>query len=136
MAHVEGSELESGEQLTGDSGIDATGRRSTVAEWLERWGRGPTWRRRWTTPVSSITAATSDPTDHSAPPMFGPFLQDYQFITCSTLPGDNGTWSVTIAAGTRDAPCGACWTRRSGGSVVKLLPLAAHWLDAEPLDEP
>ena len=67
--------------------------------------------------------------------MFGPLRQDYQSLSCLTLPADNGTWSVTIAASSRDAAMRGVLDPKKFESVVKLLPLAAHWLDGEPLDE-
>ena len=52
-----------------------------------------------------------------------------------TLPADNGTWGVGLIASSRDTALRAfkdveAWTR-----VVKSVPLCAHWLDGEPLDD-
>jgi hypothetical protein len=56
-------------------------------------------------------------------------------LSCLTLPADNGTWSVTLIASSRDAAMRDVRDPQRFESVVKLLPLAAHWLDGEPIDE-
>jgi hypothetical protein len=51
------------------------------------------------------------------------------------LPADNGTWGVGVVASAADAPMRPArhldvWTR-----IVSGYPLAAHWLDGEPISD-
>ena len=73
--------------------------------------------------------------DGSVPAAFGPALQHYESISLLLLPADNGTWGVGVVASAADAPMRAArhldvWTR-----VVSSYPLAAHWLDGEPISD-
>ena len=54
-------------------------------------------------------------------------------ISVLTLPGDNGTWSVTVFGASGDAPLKElrdvdCFTR-----VLRACPLQAHWLDGRAI---
>jgi 2-polyprenyl-6-methoxyphenol hydroxylase-like FAD-dependent oxidoreductase len=67
--------------------------------------------------------------------MIGPLLTPYGTISILTLPADNGTWSLGVITSARDKALRslkdvAAWTR-----TVKAFPLAAHWIDGEPLDD-
>jgi len=67
--------------------------------------------------------------------MFGPLLMPYESVSILTLPADNGTWGVGVIASAKDAALRGLkdvdtWTR-----TVKGYPLAAHWLDGEPIDD-
>ncbi len=52
-----------------------------------------------------------------------------------TLPADNGTWGVAIVAGAADAALRAVRHVDAWTAVVRSLPLAAHWLEGEPLED-
>jgi hypothetical protein len=45
-----------------------------------------------------------------------------------TLPGDNGTWSVTIFTATGDQPLKRLRTKKQWTKTVEACPLHAHWL--------
>src|SRR3954471_24901996 len=67
--------------------------------------------------------------------MFGPLLMPYESLSILTLPADNGTWGVGLVVSAKDAALRGLkvvdtWTR-----TVKGYPLAAHWLDGEPIDD-
>ncbi len=66
---------------------------------------------------------------------FGPLLQEYGTISVLTLPADNGTWGVGIIASAKDKAMRAVKNLDVWTNVVKSLPLCAHWLDGEPLDD-
>jgi 2-polyprenyl-6-methoxyphenol hydroxylase-like FAD-dependent oxidoreductase len=134
VPHVTGVELDSGEGISSDLVIDATGRRSPLPQWLEAIGAARPaddlddcgfiyYGRHFRSPSGTL------------PPMIGPLRQDYGCLSCLTLPADNGTWSVTLIASSRDAAMRDVRDPQRFESVVKLLPLAAHWLDGEPIDE-
>ena len=54
-------------------------------------------------------------------------------ISLLTLPGDNGTWSVTIFTTTGDRPLKSLRHEDKWTNVVRACPLHAHWLDGEPI---
>ncbi|HVA73201.1 MAG TPA: tryptophan 7-halogenase [Acidimicrobiales bacterium] len=132
--HVTGVELEDGERIEADLVVDATGRRSPLLRWLSDIGAG------------GASEALEDSGfiyygrhfrsgDGSLPFMLGSLKQDYGSISVLTLPADNGTWSVTLIASSKDAAMRAVMDPAKWAEVVRMLPLAAHWIDAEPIDD-
>jgi hypothetical protein len=62
-------------------------------------------------------------------------LQPYDSISLLLLPADNGTWGVGVITSAADAALRPArhvdvWTR-----IVSSYPLAAHWLDGEPISD-
>jgi 2-polyprenyl-6-methoxyphenol hydroxylase-like FAD-dependent oxidoreductase len=132
--HVTGVKLDSGEAIDFDLVVDATGRRSPLPRWLAELGAAPVEEEGHDSGfVYYGRHFRSD--DGSLPFMFGPLKQDYGSIGILTLPADNGTWSVTITASSKDAALRALTDPVKFAAVVKLLPLAAHWADATPIDD-
>jgi hypothetical protein len=66
---------------------------------------------------------------------FGPFLQEYGTISVLTLPADNGTWGLGLVASAKDKTMRALKNLDVWTNVIKSMPLCAHWLDGEPLDD-
>ena len=69
------------------------------------------------------------------PVPLGPPLMPLGTISSVTLPADNGTWCVVIVAAAHDRALHglrhvARWER-----TVRALPMVAHWLDGEPVDD-
>ena len=128
--HVDGVILDSGEELDADLVVDAMGRRSKLADWLADLGAAPPAMESedagfvyWTRFFHGSTA----------PVVFGPPLVPIGTISVLTLPGDNGTWSVTVYGASDDRALKGLrdperWTR-----VVAACPLQAHWLDGDPI---
>jgi hypothetical protein len=67
--------------------------------------------------------------------LIGPPVQDYGSITALTLPADNGTWSTTIVASSRDEAMRGLRDIDRWTATVETLPLVAHWLDGIPLED-
>jgi hypothetical protein len=65
--------------------------------------------------------------------MRGPVLTPLGTFSALTLYGDNGTWSVTIFASSKDAPLKALGDGDCFARVVRACPLQAHWLDGQPV---
>ena len=134
IPHVVGVRTDAGEDLRADLVIDAAGRRSTLPTWLTHVGaQAPAEERADCGFVYFGRHFRSS--DGSVPMAFGPLLQEYGTFSVLTLPADNGTWGVGIVASAKDAAMRSVknvdtWTR-----VIKSLPLCAHWLEGEPLDE-
>jgi 2-polyprenyl-6-methoxyphenol hydroxylase-like FAD-dependent oxidoreductase len=134
IPHVVGVRTDGGEELRADLVVDAAGRRSVLPAWLRDAGaREPQeehedcgfiyWGRHFRS------------NDGSTPPSLGPLLMGFGTISTLTLPADNGTWGLGLVTSSKDTALRALkdvdtWTR-----VVKALPLVAHWLDGEPLDD-
>jgi len=134
VPHVTGVRLESGEEIRADLVVDATGRRSPLPAWLEAAGARP--------PVEEVDdmgfvyyGRHFRSPEGSTPPIMGPLLQGYGSLSVLTLPADNGTWGVGLVASAGDTAMRALKDVDTWSTVVKGLPLAAHWLDGEPLGD-
>jgi hypothetical protein len=73
--------------------------------------------------------------DGSRPFALGPPLMPLGTFSSLTLPGDNGTWSVTLITSARDKALHGLRDPDRWEKVVASLPLVAHWLDGEPIDD-
>ena len=134
VPHVSGVSLEDGERIEADMVVDATGRRSPLMRWLADIGAdgaGETLEDCGFIYYGRHFRSA----DGNLPFVFGPPKQDYGSISVLTLPADNGTWSVTLIASSKDAAMRATMDPDKWAEVVRLLPLAAHWIDAEPIDD-
>jgi flavin-dependent dehydrogenase len=73
--------------------------------------------------------------DGSVPPAFGPLLQHYESFSTLTLPADNGTWAVVVVASGNDRLSRSLLDVERWTNLVRSVPLVAHWLEGEPIDE-
>jgi 2-polyprenyl-6-methoxyphenol hydroxylase-like FAD-dependent oxidoreductase len=134
VPHVTGVRLADGEELAADLVIDSTGRRSPLGRWLADCGAAPADEE---TEDSGFVyyGRHFRSADGSVPPMIGPGIQEYGTVSTLTLPADHGTWSVVIVTSARDAELGGLAQPGPWTAVVKAMPLIAHWLDGEPLED-
>jgi flavin-dependent dehydrogenase len=132
--HVRGVVPDRGDELLADVVVDASGRRSPVADWLRAAGSpGPAetnddsgfvyYGRHYRSP------------DGHVPPAFGPPLQHYGSISLLSLAADNGTWGLGVITSAKDAPLRALAGIEPWERVVGAFPLMAHWLQGEPITE-
>ena len=134
VPHVIGVRTDAGEEFAADIVIDAGGRRSKLPSLLADIGaRAPIQEEEDCGFVYYGRHFKSG--DGSVPAMFGPLLMAYESLSILTLPADNGTWGVGWSSSAKDAAVRGLkdvdtWTR-----TVKGYPLAAHWLDGEPIDD-
>jgi hypothetical protein len=133
VAHVTGVRTAAGE-VPADLVVDATGRRSPLPDWLEAAGA-----RR---PVEELEdlgfvyyGRHFRSADGTTPPIVGPLLQTYGSVSVLTLPADNGTWGVGLIASSADKAMRDLRHVERWTALVRSLPLAAHWLEGEPLDD-
>ena len=134
VPHVAGVRLASGAEIAADLVVDMTGRRSQLPRWLDAIGARP--------PADQLDdcgfiyygrhfrSASGD-----VPPALGGFLQHLGTISSLTLPADNGTWSVTLVTSAKDKALRALREAAAWERAVRSLPLVAHWLDGEPIDD-
>jgi len=131
---VTGVRTAAGEELPADLVIDCSGRRSALPAWLELLGARPLFEQQEESGFMYLGRHFRSP-DGALPVALGGALQPYGSISVLSLPADNGTWSVTLVARSKDRELlglkdPARWT-----SVVQSLPTVAHWLDGEPLED-
>jgi hypothetical protein len=134
VPQVVGVRTDAGEDLPADLVVDAAGRRSTLPTWLTDIGAQPPLEERADCGFVYYGRHFRS-NDGSVPMAFGPLLQEYGTISVLTLPADNGTWGVGVIASAKDKAMRALKNLEVWTSVVKSLPLCAHWLDGEPLDD-
>jgi hypothetical protein len=73
--------------------------------------------------------------DHTMPVLFGPVLQDVGSLSTLTIPCDNDTWGIVLAISSSDKALYGLRDVERWGAVMRSLPLVAHWLEGEPLDD-
>ena len=134
VPRVTGVVMGEGETIPADLVVDATGRRSPLPAWLEAAGA-----RRPDEEVEDsgfvYYGRHFRSSDGTHPAVIGPFLQSYGSVSVLTLPADNGTWGVGITASASDRALRAVKDVDRWNAVIGALPLAAHWIDGEPLED-
>lgn len=131
VPHVGGVRTDSGEELTADLVVDASGRRSPSGEWLARLGGQ-------LMPPESQDCGFVYYTRYyrgTEPERRGPVGAPLGCFTLLTLPGDNGTWSLTLSAVSGDQPLKAMRHADAFTRLIAACPLQAHWLDGEPISD-
>lgn len=134
VPHVVGVRTDAGEELRADLVVDAAGRRSMLPISLTDIGAQPPVEDRSDCGFVYFGRHFRS-NDGSVPMAFGPLLQEYGTVSALTLPADNGTWGIGIIASAKDKSMRALKNLDVWTSVVKSMPLCAHWLDGEPLDD-
>jgi 2-polyprenyl-6-methoxyphenol hydroxylase-like FAD-dependent oxidoreductase len=127
--HVTGVRTAEGEEVRADLVVDATGRQSRSSEWLKAVGARPPYEEQADSGFTYYTRYFKG----AEPERVGPPLTPLGTISILTLPGDNGTWSVTIFTATGDQPLKNLRHEDTWTKVVRACPLHAHWLDGEPI---
>jgi len=133
VPHVAGVRLGTGEEIAADLVVDMTGRRSPLPRWLEAIGSRPPHDV-----LDDCGFIYYGRHFHSAggiPPALGGFLMHLGTISALTLPADNGTWSVTLVASAKDKALRRLADAVIWEKAVRSLPLVAHWLDGQPIDD-
>ena len=132
VPNVIGVRTESGEELLADLVVDATGRRSPLAKWLEDVGTVPLREEAepsgfvyYTRYFRSRNGARPQPRER--------LLTAVGSLSILTLPGDNDTWSVTLFGSSADRPLTQLRDETRWAAVVAACPLHAHWLAGEAI---
>ncbi|MGH9123644.1 MAG: FAD-dependent oxidoreductase [Acidimicrobiales bacterium] len=134
VPHVTGVTLDNGDHVAADLVVDSAGRRSPLPRWLDSIGAKPLHQEVDDSGFVYFGRHFAS-SDGSLPAMIGPLKQDCDSIGYLTLPADNGTWSVVITASSEDAALRRLTDPDKWAAVVRMLPLAAHWIDAPPIDD-
>jgi 2-polyprenyl-6-methoxyphenol hydroxylase-like FAD-dependent oxidoreductase len=131
--HVTGLRLESGERLTADLVVDATGRRSPTPSWLAEIGTVAPIEHAEDSGFAYYGRYFRSP--GAMPAIMGPLLAAYGSFSVLTLPADNDTWAVTLYGLADDRPLRRFRDEDVYARVLEACPLHAHWLAGEPISE-
>jgi 2-polyprenyl-6-methoxyphenol hydroxylase-like FAD-dependent oxidoreductase len=129
VPHVCGVRTSDGEEVRADLVIDATGRQSRSPDWVQAIGS----RRPIDVQSDSGFAYYTRYFHGKEPEKRAAGLTHIGTISVLTLPGDNGTWSVTLFGAAGDQLLKALRHEDKWTAVVRACPLHAHWLDGEPI---
>ena len=132
VPHVVGVRTTDGDELAADLVVDATGRRTRLAEWLAAVGARPPYVETEDTGFVYHTRYFTGP---RLPRMLGPPVAEIGTISLLTIPGDNGTWSVTVWAASADTALRGLKDPDRFTAVVKACPLQAGWVRGEPITD-
>jgi len=133
---VRGVRLNDDSVVESDLVVVATGRRSAAPEWFAEIGAATVVETTEDTGIIYASRFYRLRPGADAPPRSGPIGGDLGYVKYGTFPGDNQTFSVTLAVPSDDSEMRK---RLSDADVfdaaARLLPATAPWLDgrAEPL---
>ena len=109
-----------GDELAADLVVDATGRRTRLAEWLTAVGARPPHVESEDFGFVYHTRYFTGP---RLPRTLGPPVAEIGTISLLTIPGDNDTWSVTVWAASADTALRGLKDADRFTAVVKACPL-------------
>ena len=132
--HIVGVRTGMGEDMHADLVVDASGRRSPLPRWLAEAGLPPMHEEIEDSGFMYYGRHYRS-ADGSTPFALGPALQPLGTISSLTVAADNGTWSVVITTSAKDKGLHGLREVDRFEQLVRSLPLVAHWLDGEPLED-
>ena len=132
IPHVDRVLLATGEELRCDLVVDAMGRRSRLADWLDGLGARPP---RVESEDSGFVYHTRYFRGPEPPATIGPVVTPLGTVSVLTLMGDNGTWSVTVWGASADSALRGLRDPARFSAVIGACPLQAHWLDGEAITD-
>jgi 2-polyprenyl-6-methoxyphenol hydroxylase-like FAD-dependent oxidoreductase len=126
VPHVVGVVSDEGEAFPADLVVEATGRRTRSAAWLQALGARPPIVESLDSGFVYFTryfTGSAKPVPRAAP------LVPLGSISLLTLDSDNDTWSVSLFGRSTDGPLKAARDVEAFNRVLKACPLHAQWLD-------
>lgn len=132
VPHVAGVRLSDGGQLAADLVIDAMGRRSPLPRWLVDLGAHPMAEQAEDSGFAYYTRYFRSATG-TLPAFLTGLLTPFDSYSLLTLPGDAGTWSVTIYISSRDQQLKEIRHPVKWTEMVTALPSHAHLIEGEPV---
>jgi 2-polyprenyl-6-methoxyphenol hydroxylase-like FAD-dependent oxidoreductase len=125
--HVCAIRTDAGDRLVGDLVIDAMGRGSQLPKLLAAAGGDPVHEVAEDSGFLYYTRHFRG----ALPEVRGPINTPVGTFSILTLPGDNGTWSITLYGSAGDQPLKALRDPAKWTALVRACPRHAHWLDGE-----
>jgi 2-polyprenyl-6-methoxyphenol hydroxylase-like FAD-dependent oxidoreductase len=129
--HVVGVRTSDGDELRADLVVDATGRHSPASDWLANAGARRPYEEHDDSGFMYYTRYFAG----TLPQRVAPTLSELGTISLLTLPGDNGTWSVTVFAAAGDQPLKNLRHEEKWTNTIRACPLHAHWLDGQAITD-
>jgi 2-polyprenyl-6-methoxyphenol hydroxylase-like FAD-dependent oxidoreductase len=128
---VTGVRTSTGEDLAADLVVDAGGRRSSLVRWL-----GADVQEHAEDSGFVYYSRFYRPSNGSGVPVpKAPLLSPLGTFSVLTLPGDGGTWSVTVYVAAGDQALKGLRREERFTALLQACPLHAHWLEGEPIGE-
>jgi 2-polyprenyl-6-methoxyphenol hydroxylase-like FAD-dependent oxidoreductase len=121
-------------KLDADLVIDAMGRRSSLPAWLADLGARPLAEDAEDSGFACYTRYFRS-ADGASPRFITGLLTPFDSFSLLTLPGDAGTWSVTVFISSRDQALKEVRYPKKWRTVVAACPLHAHLLDGEAVSD-
>jgi 2-polyprenyl-6-methoxyphenol hydroxylase-like FAD-dependent oxidoreductase len=134
IPHVTGVRTVDGEEVSGDLIIDAMGRHSKLPKWLEAIGARPPIEEAEISGFIYYTRYFRSAT-RVIPAYRAELLTYFHSFSLLTLPGDAGTWSVTVFISSDDQALKKLRDPKHWTALVAACRLHAHWLDGEPITD-
>ena len=134
IPHVTGVRTDSGEEVPADLVLDMMGRRSPLPRLLEGIGARPLHEVLEDSGFMYYGRHFRS-ADGSLPFAFGAPLLNLGSISTITLSADNGTWAVAVITHSADKQLYGLRDVGRWEAFVRSLPLVAHWIDAEALED-
>src|SRR6266478_4143669 len=132
IPHVTGVRTIDGEEVSADLVIDATGRASKLPDWLAAIGArrpieeaedsGFIYYSRYFRAKNGVV-----------PPYLAGIQTHFHSFDLLTLPGDAGTWSVTVFISAGDQALKKLRDPKHWTALLRACPLHSQWLDGEPI---
>ena len=134
VPNVVGAQTALGEKFRADIVIDAMGRRSQTPAFLENvGGRAPLEEAEDCGFIYYGHHFRSR--GGEIPQPIAPLLSEFHTFSVLTLPCDNETWTVVVWVSSGDQPLKQLRLDEKWMKLMRTLPLHAHWIDGEPIDE-
>ena len=134
VPHVIGVRTAGGEELSADLVIDAMGRRSQLADWVEALGGRRPHEEAADTGFAYYTRHFQfEP--GAAPKLTRPLGTSVGTLTTLNIPGDNHTWTIALVAMAGDAPFKALRHNRTWDRVAGALPHLAPYIAGQPISD-
>ena len=134
VPQVTGVRTSDGGELAADLVIDAMGRRSGLPGWLAGLGGQPLAEEAEDSGFAYYTRYFGSAAG-GQPRFITGLLTPFGCFSLLTLPGDSGTWSVTIYISSRDQALKELRHPEKWTALVAACPLHAQLLDGEPLTD-
>lgn len=131
IPHVNGVQTSEGEEIAADLVIDASGRGSRAPAWLRAIGAHLPEDQKAGGYFTYLTRYFAG----AEPKRIAPILTELGSISLLTLPGEQGTWSITIFVSSTDPIGRALHGEEAFMRVIRACPLHAHWVDATPVSD-
>ena len=142
LPQVEGVRIEHGpdatETLPADLVVDASGRNTQLAQWLEEIGALPLEKDSESCGIFYCSRFYRIREDVEAPALEGPIAGDLGYLKYAVFPGDSQIFSITLAASPNDDSLRKVRDPEVFQAVAQSLPATGPWVDpavSEPITD-